>query len=139
LNIYRTAVSGVFRRNDFWFRGLWRKPGHHFAVRGRNPAGQFLQEEHDAEFNECAPVRRRRREFITLLGSCINGSNRGETGPCTDGWRLKRMTPSADASVEPRPIRSLRRPAKSRERIVWLSRTRLSLCRRLQRGQGRAP
>ena len=51
INIYRKPVSGVFRHNAFWFRGLWRKPGQHFAVRGKNPAG----------FNERAPVRHRRR------------------------------------------------------------------------------
>ena len=51
---YRTPVSGVFRRNAFWFRGLWRKPGQHFAVRGKNPAGQFLQEEHDEVQRTCA-------------------------------------------------------------------------------------
>jgi hypothetical protein len=60
INIYRTPVSGVFRRNAFWFRGLRRKPGQHFAVCGRNPAG--------SEIDECAPVRHRRREFISLLG-----------------------------------------------------------------------
>ena len=38
INIYRTSVSGVFRRKDFWFRGLWRKPGQRFAVCGGNPA-----------------------------------------------------------------------------------------------------
>src|SRR5262249_1169662 len=58
INIYRKPVSGVFRHNAFWFRGLWRKPGQHFAVRGENPAG----------FNERRAVRHRRREFITLLG-----------------------------------------------------------------------
>src|SRR6266481_8932909 len=54
INIYRTPVSGVFRCNAFWFRGLWRKPGQHFAVRGKNPAGQFLQEEHDEVQRTCA-------------------------------------------------------------------------------------
>jgi hypothetical protein len=37
INIYRTSVSGEFRRNGFWFRGLWRKPGQRFAVCGENP------------------------------------------------------------------------------------------------------
>jgi ABC-type uncharacterized transport system substrate-binding protein len=63
INIYRTPVSGVFRRNAFWFRGLRRKPGQHFAVCGRNPAG--------TEIDECAPVRHRRREFISLLGGAV--------------------------------------------------------------------
>jgi hypothetical protein len=40
INTYRTPVSGVFRRKDFWFRGLWRKPGQRFAVCGGNPAWQ---------------------------------------------------------------------------------------------------
>ena len=40
INTYRTPVSGVFRRKDFWFRGLWRKPGQRFAVCGGNPARQ---------------------------------------------------------------------------------------------------
>jgi hypothetical protein len=39
--MYRTSVSGVFRRNDFWFRGLRRKPGQRFAVCGGNPAWQI--------------------------------------------------------------------------------------------------
>ena len=34
INFYRTPVSGVFRRNAFWFRGLWRKPGQRFAICG---------------------------------------------------------------------------------------------------------
>ena len=38
LIMYRTSVSGEFRRDGFWFRGLWRKPGQRFAVCGRNPA-----------------------------------------------------------------------------------------------------
>src|SRR5262245_24754150 len=38
INTYRTPVSGVFRRKDFWFRGLWRKPGQRFAVCGGDPA-----------------------------------------------------------------------------------------------------
>jgi hypothetical protein len=38
INIYRTSVSGEFRRNGFWFRGLWRKPGQRFTVCGGNPA-----------------------------------------------------------------------------------------------------
>jgi hypothetical protein len=45
INIYRTPVSSVFRRNAFWFRGLWRKPGQHFAVCGKNPAAQIVQVE----------------------------------------------------------------------------------------------
>src|SRR5215510_10858834 len=40
IKTYRTPVSGVFRRKDFWFRGLWRKPGQRFAVCGGNPAWQ---------------------------------------------------------------------------------------------------
>jgi hypothetical protein len=36
--MYRTSVSGEFRRDGFWFRGLWRKPGQRFAVCGENPA-----------------------------------------------------------------------------------------------------
>src|SRR5262249_15192608 len=40
INTYRTPVSGVFRRKDFWFRGLWRKPGQRFAVCGGDPAWQ---------------------------------------------------------------------------------------------------
>jgi hypothetical protein len=36
--MYRTSVSGERRRNGFWFRGLWRKPGQRFAVCGENPA-----------------------------------------------------------------------------------------------------
>jgi hypothetical protein len=38
INMYRTSVSGELRRNGFWFRGLWRKPGQRFAVCGENPA-----------------------------------------------------------------------------------------------------
>jgi hypothetical protein len=44
--MYRTSVSGVFRRKDFWFRGLRRKPGQRFAVCGGNPAWQILGQEH---------------------------------------------------------------------------------------------
>jgi hypothetical protein len=66
INIYRTPVSGVFRRNAFWFRDLWRKPGQHFAICGKNPAAQIVQVE---QLNERARVRRRRREFIALLCS----------------------------------------------------------------------
>ena len=40
INTYRTPVSGVFRRKEFWFRGLWRKPGQRFAVCGVNLAWQ---------------------------------------------------------------------------------------------------
>jgi hypothetical protein len=58
VTIYRKPVSGVFRHNAFWFRGLWRKPGQHFAVRGSNPAGQFLQEEYDEVQRTCARTRR---------------------------------------------------------------------------------
>jgi hypothetical protein len=39
-NMYPAAVSGVFRRPKIWFRGLWRNPGHGFAVCGDNPAGR---------------------------------------------------------------------------------------------------
>jgi hypothetical protein len=53
INIYRTPVSGVFRPNAFWFRGLWRKPGQRFAVCGKNPAAQIVQVE---QLNERAPV-----------------------------------------------------------------------------------
>src|SRR5262245_2661745 len=54
IKMYRTPVSGVFRPQSFWFRGLWQKPGQRFAVCGRNPAGQFLQEEHDEDQRMCA-------------------------------------------------------------------------------------
>src|SRR5438876_9644823 len=33
--------DSTFRRKDFWFRGLWRKPGQRFAVCGGNPAWQL--------------------------------------------------------------------------------------------------
>src|SRR5262249_31640924 len=49
INIYRMPASGVFRPQRFWFRGLWRKPGQRFAVCGRNPAWQILQQEHDED------------------------------------------------------------------------------------------
>ena len=35
---YRGSVSGVFRRNTIWFRGLWQNLGQRFAVCGNNPA-----------------------------------------------------------------------------------------------------
>jgi hypothetical protein len=38
--MYRTPVSGVFRPQSFWFRGLWQKPGQRFPLCGGNPASQ---------------------------------------------------------------------------------------------------
>jgi len=55
------STANLFRRispQRFLFRGLWRKPGQDFAVRGRNPAGQFLQEEYDEVQRTCARARR---------------------------------------------------------------------------------
>jgi hypothetical protein len=41
--MYRTPVSGVFRPQSFWFRGLWQKPGQRFPLCGGNPASQDLR------------------------------------------------------------------------------------------------
>jgi hypothetical protein len=40
--MYRTSVSGEFRRDGFWFRGLWQKPDQRFTVCGKNPASTIL-------------------------------------------------------------------------------------------------
>jgi SRSO17 transposase len=50
INIYRTPVSGVFRRNAFWFRGLGQKPGQHFAVCGRKAAWQTARQSNRSRF-----------------------------------------------------------------------------------------
>jgi hypothetical protein len=41
--MYRTPVSGVFRPQSFWFRGLWQKPGQRFPLCGGNPASQIFE------------------------------------------------------------------------------------------------
>src|SRR5262249_11397520 len=42
IKTYRTPVSGVFRPQSFWFRGLWQKPGQRFLLCGGNPARRIL-------------------------------------------------------------------------------------------------
>src|SRR5262249_30931018 len=87
VNIYRKPVSGLFRHNAFWFRGLWRKPGQHFALRGRNPAGQFLQEEYDEVQRTCA--RARRNFWRCTSGSYSAGRDIGaESEPSTTGIKF---------------------------------------------------
>jgi hypothetical protein len=81
INTYRTPVSGVFRRKDFWFRGLWRKPGQRFAVCGGNPAWQQWRRPREMDRGRVLGVR------SALLGQRYARLElKGQIGVVVVGW-----------------------------------------------------